>query len=322
MIDVIVLHSKQIKLLRDYFHTKDTPLHDAVVRADCNYTPLNLAHRDDVASLTQPPLPSDKKEKWAQKALHGRHYHTMQSPQIDLGLSYQWLRVGTLFPETEGFLIAIQDQVIATNNYRKYIIKDNSIVTDTCRKCHLAQETIDHVTSGCKILAGTEYTNRHNTAAAIIHQQLATKHNLIDESIPYYRYKPQQILENKEYKLYWDRTIQTHKTVSCNRPDITLIDKNRKQTFLIDIAIPNDRNVIQKEGEKIEKYTPLAIEIKEIWQQKKVEVVPLVISATGVTSTKFTRHLQQLDLPECVHTSIQKAVVLKTCSIVRKFMDQ
>ena len=35
-------------------------------------------------------------------------------------------RKGELFPETEGFLIAIQDQVIATKNYQKYIIKGNN----------------------------------------------------------------------------------------------------------------------------------------------------------------------------------------------------
>lgn len=43
--------------------------------------------------------------------------------------------------------------------------------------------------------------------------------------------------------------------------DITLIDRNKKETYLIDIAIPNDTNIIQKEQGKITKYTPLANKI-------------------------------------------------------------
>jgi hypothetical protein len=51
-------------------------------------------------------------------------------------------------------------------------------------------------------------------------------------------------LENERYKLYWDRTI------SNNRPDITLTDKVKKKTFLIDIAIPTDHRSQVKYNEK------------------------------------------------------------------------
>ncbi|KAK4884906.1 hypothetical protein RN001_001177 [Aquatica leii] len=51
---------------------------------------------------------------WARKALHGNHYNIMQNPHIDTQLSYKWLHSGQLFPETEGFVLAIQDKVIAT----------------------------------------------------------------------------------------------------------------------------------------------------------------------------------------------------------------
>ena len=36
-----------------------------------------------------------------------------------------------------------------------------------------------------------------------------------------------------------------------------VIDKKEKHTYLIDIAIPNDKNVVAKEEEKREIYTPL-----------------------------------------------------------------
>jgi len=50
-----------------------------------------------------------------------------------------WLTKGILFLETEGFIMAIQDQVINTNNYKKYITKENT--NDTCRVCGKKAET-------------------------------------------------------------------------------------------------------------------------------------------------------------------------------------
>ena len=168
---------------------------------------------------------------------------------------------GNIYPETEGFLLAIQDQVIATRNYFKHIIKDTSTQDDKCRKCNLTSETIDHITAACKILAVTEYTDRHNIAAKIIHKALTNEYELENNTMPYYKYTPTTIIENEQYKLCWDTTIHTDKTIKYNRPDITLTNKKEKTTYLIDISIPNNTNITQKYKEKIEKYTPLAQEI-------------------------------------------------------------
>nr|CAI5841469.1 unnamed protein product [Callosobruchus analis] len=118
---------------------------------------------------------------------------------------YTWLQDGQLFPETESFVLAIQDQVIATRNYKKCIIKDPSVVDDNCRKCHQQKETINY-TSGCRIFVGAEYT-----AAKVIHQALATTNQLIENNDPYYNYTPTSVLENNQCKLYWDVEIHTTK---------------------------------------------------------------------------------------------------------------
>jgi len=49
--------------------------------------------------------------------------------------------------------------------------------------------------------------------------------------------------------------------VLANRPYIIVKNKNDKTCLLIDVAIPSDKNVIQKEAEKKLKYTNLSIEI-------------------------------------------------------------
>lgn len=60
---------------------------------------------------------------------------------------------------------------------------------------------------------------------------------------PYYKYKPNTILNNDTVKLYWDRDIITDKTTPNNRPDITLTLKNQRITHLIDTSIPNTDNI-------------------------------------------------------------------------------
>lgn len=322
MIDIQALHAKQIQLLRNYFLNKQTSLHQAVCKADKNYTPLDLSTNNHSADIFTPIQHIEQKiNTWTSKQLHGKHRYIIEQNHISKPLSYKWLQDGKLFPETEGFLLAIQDQVIATLNYQKYIIKDPNIHNDMCRKCHQFKETIDHITSGCKILAGTDYTERHNMAGRIIHQALAKTYKLITEERPYYKYTPNTIIDTNEYKLYWDVEIRTDKTITCNRPDIVFQNKKEQITYLIDIAIPNDTNIQNKYNEKIAKYAELGMEVQRLWKQKKVTVIPIVISTTGITPDIFDTHLKQLGLNPHIHTNIQKSVILKTCNIVRSFLN-
>jgi len=50
---------------------------------------------------------------WTQIAVH-----TLTQPYVDRITSNVWLTWGGLLPETEGFMCAIQDQVVTSRNYR------------------------------------------------------------------------------------------------------------------------------------------------------------------------------------------------------------
>jgi hypothetical protein len=62
-----------------------------------------------------------------------------QTPDVGKIASNEWLKAGELFPETTGFMIAIQDQVISNNNYKKHILKDTNTTNDICRPCREKQ---------------------------------------------------------------------------------------------------------------------------------------------------------------------------------------
>ena len=84
------------------------------------------------------------------------------------------------------------------------------------------------------------------------------------------------MLQNEEAKIIRDFKIQTNKHLARNIPDITVVAK--KQVWLIDVAIPGDSRIYQKEVEKIAKYQDMKIEVERLWKEK-VTVVPVVIGA-------------------------------------------
>jgi hypothetical protein len=54
----------------------------------------------------------------------------------------------------------------------------------------------------------------------------------------------------------WNQGIQTDRGVLAKRPDVIVKNKDRT-CLLIDVAIPSDRNVIQKDAGKKLKYKNL-----------------------------------------------------------------
>jgi hypothetical protein len=63
-------------------------------------------------------------------------------------------------------------------------------------------------------LAPTEYVKRHDGLAKVVHQKLAEAAELTDDKSPYYKYTPANDLENENFKLYWNRSILTDKTIT------------------------------------------------------------------------------------------------------------
>jgi len=102
---------------------------------------------------------------------------------------------------------------------------------ELCRRCGKEWETIQHITAACEQLVPTEYVKRHDGLARIIHQKLAEAAELIDDNSPYYKYTLANVPENENFKLYWNCSILTDKTIPFNRPDITFMNKKTKNTF-------------------------------------------------------------------------------------------
>jgi len=63
--------------------------------------------------------------------------------------------------------------------------------------------------------------------------------------------------------------------------------------MLRDVAISGDRNVIEKEAEKIPKYKDLTIEIQRMWNVK-TKVIPVKTGGTGTISKSFRKYVNNI----------------------------
>ena len=314
LLDLENLCFKQIYNLRKYFQESPEPIHQVIVKLD-KYTPLKLSDNMKLNIIST----SDRQNRWLEKPLHGQFPNSLMDGHVDILKSNLWLNKGQLHAETEGFMCAIQDQVLPTRYYRQRIL--HSETESKCRACNKDLETIHHIISGCQNLASDAYTNRHNQVAKIVYQQLVKTYNLLKSFPPYYKFQPPPVLENDKCILYWDKQIITDKTMDFNKPDIILVDKMLKKTYIIDVAVPCTSNLSKTESTKISKYQNLRYEIRRIWKQDEVVIIPIVISATGVVPKTLEDNIKKLPIQSYVVPEIHKAVILQTCHVTRKFLN-
>ena len=84
--------------------------------------------------------------------------------------------------------------------------------------------------------------------------------------------------------------------IEARRPDIVVVDKVRKETMIIDVAILGHARVCHNEREKIEKYSFLKDEIASLWEMKKVAVIPIVVGALETITTKFEKYIESVGI--------------------------
>ena len=83
--------------------------------------------------------------------------------------------------------------------------------------------------------------------------------------------------------------------MEARRSDLILVDKKAKSCVIIDVAIPGDCRICEKEVEKIEIYQNLKRELKRFWSLKKVEVISVVVGALRCISKGFSGWMDTLE---------------------------
>jgi hypothetical protein len=68
----------------------------------------------------------------------------------------------------------------------------------------------------------------------------------IEPTENWYSHIPKPVCQHEDITLLWNQEVRPDRGVLANRPDIIIKHKKDKICLLVDVAIPSDRNVIQK----------------------------------------------------------------------------
>jgi hypothetical protein len=100
--------------------------------------------------------------------MHGQLPRNLDGKLVDIKQSYLWLKTGDINGETER--VAAQDKAISTNYFKNKVLKEE--IENKCRLSKRHEQTIGHLTSGCPILAKSEYLMGHDKVCAHLHYSI------------------------------------------------------------------------------------------------------------------------------------------------------
>ena len=179
---------------------------------------------------------------------------------------------------------------------RLQILQCNSILhlyynaDRSCNLCNHPSETVSHILNGCKQLKDM-YTKRHNRLVDLIYEKIPSQHNM---SII-----KDKTLTPSDFNDSSESFITTHR-----RPDITVIDTETRQVFLVEIAVPFDTFIGETYQNKFEKYLPLSREINQFGYQTKIIV--LIIGSLGNVHKNFVSGLNKININRVIAKSLAR----------------
>jgi len=156
-------YAVEIKKLVEYVDRKQDPLKQIVRTHQHNSAVSKTARRlkSEVQKGTrqiQYRIAENTEERWRGKRMHGKLPSNLNEKLVDNEQS------------KESTILTAKDQAINTNYFKDKILKEE--INSKCRFCTQREETIDHLISGCSILAKNKYLMRHDKDRAHLHYSI------------------------------------------------------------------------------------------------------------------------------------------------------
>jgi hypothetical protein len=89
---------------------------------------------------------------------------------------------------------------------------------------------MDHLTSGCPILAKSEYIMRHNKACAHLHYSIYKALLSTETTEKWYTHMPKPMYEEGDVTVLCNQAVHKDREVTTNSSDIIIKTKKRKNT--------------------------------------------------------------------------------------------
>ena len=88
---------------------------------------------------------------------------------------------------------------------------------------------------------------------------------------------------------------------------------------IIDIAVPVDAGIVEKEKEEVEKYQDLRREVAWPWNVK-AKVVPILVGVLGAVTPNLSKHVDAIGVTTRIEL-LQKAALLGTARLLRRVLE-
>ena len=83
-----------------------------------------------------------------------------------------------------------------------------------------------------------------------MHWKLGRKCNF-EAGDKWFEHEPESVLENEDYKILRDFSIQADQFIEAGRPGLVVVDKKERSCKIINFAVPGDNSIEGKEKDKI-----------------------------------------------------------------------
>ena len=261
---------------------------------------------------------SQRKDRWKEDKRAGKFPAELEQPYIDKEASLSWLKKGKLTFDGERLLTGAQDQALLTKGFMKMAKLSDS---DKCRFCHTEVESSSHLMSACQTLMGDgHYTKRHNAVCRYIHWKICNAIGM--ETKPVWDHEPERSTAHEDFVIYYDKPIPLGRFVEGGaiKPDIVLWDRKSKAAQIIEVSVPNDYGLNRAEREKTNKYQDLKNDLRTTWGLKEIELIPVIVGATGLVKKNLKSNLQAIKGSPSIE-EVQLAAIKGTITILKRALS-
>ena len=139
---------------------------------------------------------------------------------------------------------------------------------------------------------------------------------------PLQLHEPAPTTAYEDYVIFYDRPLSLGRYVESGavRPDIVIWDKKSKTAQIVEVTVPNDFGLNRAEREKNNKYQDLKNDLRTTWGLKDIELIPVVIGATGLVKTNLQKHLKAIK-GEPALEEVQLAAIKGTIRLLKRALS-
>lgn len=270
---------------------------------------------------------------WKEKAMAGR---ILRDATIDRYLSTLWIKKGCISGRNLRDVLAVQENTLLA---RASPTAQGGNQSNTCRCCHAAPETVQHITNACTHWLPNLYVERHDAVARNLYYSLCTRYGLPPT---HYSNQVPSVLENEHCKILWDTELQTKAKMKHRKPDIVVFDKDEGRISVFEVSVAFATGMDKQREIKINRYTVNSTELPDelnppyppgtnligdlqaVYKQR-VDFVPVIVGSCGeylsVVKEDLKRTLKmRSEALDLLLERMARSAVLGTARIVRAHM--